>query len=94
MRGIWIVLSLIGVAVCTLIFGALLTMAYIEWQEAGVLNSDRLGQALPPLVFGCICGWAMFMKPEAIQSAVSDEEQPAQWIEEMRRAQNQDQRPG
>lgn len=90
MRGIWIVLSLIGVVVCTLIFGALLTMAYIEWQETGVVNSDRLGQALPVLVFGCVCGWAVFMKPKVIQSAVSDEEPPAPWIEEMRRTQNQD----
>ncbi|HVK79621.1 MAG TPA: hypothetical protein VM915_03325 [Verrucomicrobiae bacterium] len=93
MRGIWIVLSLLGVVLCTLIFGALLAITYVQWQETGVLNSDRLGQALPVLVFGCVCGWAVFMKPKDIQRAMNEEERPAPWVEDMRRAQNQDHRP-
>ena len=93
MCGIWIVLSLIGVVASTLMFGALLAMTYIQWQETGVFNSDRVGLAWPVLVFGCVCGWAMFMKPKEVQQALDDEERPAPWIEEMRRAQSQDQRP-
>lgn len=93
MRGIWIALSLAGLVLSTLIFGALLAMTFVQWQETGAFNSNRLAQALPVLVFGCVCGWAMFMKPKDVEQALADEERPAPWIEDMRRTQNQDQRP-
>lgn len=86
-RGVWIAACLIGVAV----FGglAVLTglMTYWSAQEDAHTPSGFIEMTLTLVAIAAACGSVLFFAPREIDKATAIEvdEDPAQWIKDMRR---------
>lgn len=96
MRGFWIAFTLIGAVVCTIAAAFMFYVVFLQYQEIGEISMRGLLRAGFVTVIGCAFASALFMTPREIRRVMEpEEEKPAPWIEEMRRAQrdNPDDQP-
>ena len=90
-RGVWIAACLIGVGVFGG-FAALLGAMMLWGAEDGVRTPPAfLEWAVTSILIAAACGSALFLAPRDIDAATALEvdEDPAQWIKDMRRDQDE-----
>ncbi len=88
MRGFWVAFTLLGAVICTIVAAFMFYVVFLQYQEVGEISMRGIIRAGFVTVLGCAFASALFMRPRDLRKIMEpEEEKPAAWIEEMRRAQ-------
>lgn len=91
-RGVWIAACVIGVVAAGGLAVLMGYTAFLTVQAGGDLSSRAVFWPIGLLLFAGMCGAALFMSPREVHEMTKPEvdEEPAQWIQDMRRESDTD----